>query len=126
MTIKANARDIVVTWPKGRTLESYVTELKKAERAGLVINYRVANLPRELPSRCYMVHDGFVRGYTTVIEMGERDDVRDPLSREFMRPGLYIVRRPRWFPLAEDIPMRGFQGWRYFERSLTQGRAVTI
>jgi hypothetical protein len=63
-----------------------------------------------------MVHTGFVRGYTRVIDMAHRDDVSDPITGELMAPGNYIVREPVWFPIAREIEMRGFQGWRYFTR----------
>lgn len=110
--------DIVVTWPQTRSLASYVEELAKAERDGLVINYRVSNLPRERPDRCYMVHTGRVRGWTKVVDMMKRDDVTDPVKRTIMPAGLFIVREPVWHLLAlvEQREMRGFQGWRYFER----------
>jgi hypothetical protein len=62
--------DIVVTWPRTRSLDSYVNELRKS----------------------------------------------DPITGELMAPGNYIVREPVWFPIAREIEMRGFQGWRYFTR----------
>lgn len=115
-------RDIVVTWPKSRPLSSYLDELLKAYAQGLEINYRVSRLPQldfaaweERPGRCYMVHDGAVRGYNEINRFTHRSDVRDPISGELMRPGYYIVRDPRWIPIT-PIPMAGFQGWRWFER----------
>lgn len=110
--------DIVATWPKSRPLESYLVELKRAERAGQVVNFRVAALPKIQPVRCYMVHTGFVRGCLRVIDMRHRDDVIDPTTGQAMRPGFYIVREPIWTPIPV-IPMKGFQGWRHFD----EGRA---
>jgi hypothetical protein len=114
-------RDIVATWPKSRPLSSYLDELLKAYRTGQQINFRVARLPRldyaaweERPGRCYMVHDGAVRGYNEIDRFTHRADVRDPITGEFMPPGFYIVRDPRWNPII-PIPMAGFQGWRWFD-----------
>lgn len=112
--------DIVVTWPKSRELQSYLDELAKAHQQGLVINYRVSVLPRAVPERCYMVHDGAVRGWNRVLGMGDRTDVVDPITQSLMEPGVFITRDPVWHPLADPIPMRGFQGWRYFDRSLVE------
>jgi hypothetical protein len=114
-------RDIVATWPKSRPLSSYLDELLRAYRLGLQINYRVARLPHlpfaaweERPGRCYMVHDGAVRGYNEIDRFTHRSDVRDPITNLFMPPGFYIVRDPRWHPI-DPIPMAGFQGWRWFD-----------
>lgn len=108
--------DIAITWPKSRTLESYLSELEKAADAGLVINYRVPSYPKKLNAgdRCYMVHDGVVRGWNEVLGVEERDDVTDPVSGALMRPGVYVVRNPYW--MAEwgvERPMKGFRGFRY-------------
>lgn len=110
------SRNIVVTWPKGRPLESYLTELARAQRGGLVINYRVPHPPWEAAGgRCYMVHSGAVRGWNRIrsVELRKRGEVTDPITGAPWPEGFYIVRDPRWHPI-EPIEMRGFQGWRYF------------
>lgn len=116
--------DIVLTWPKTRPLESYLTELAQARDAGLVINYRVAHPPNRnvlwvgRAPRCYMVHDGAVRGYTMIRDVLHRDDgeVRDPVTGGFWPEGFYVVREPRWFEV-NPITMGGFRGWRFFKES---------
>jgi hypothetical protein len=110
-------RDIVMTWPKTRTLASYVAELRRAVVEGLVINYRVPSVPKVEIQRCYMVHDGQIRGWMNVLneQCGWRDDVVDPVTGVLMKPGLYIVRDPHWHPMTYTRPMRGFQGWRYMK-----------
>lgn len=122
--------DIVVTWPKTRPLQSYLDELERAERDLLVINYRVARPPRwkdlnalEREPRCYMVHDGFIRGYNEiryVTEWGEGVVSRTSYDEDgmgawagFWPAGWYVVRDPHWYPV-EPVPMRGFQGWRWY------------
>lgn len=110
--------DIAITWPKTRTLESYLTELRKADDNGLLINYRVPTRPKRLvvADRCYMIYDGAVRGWNEVLGVEHRDDVLDPVSGEIMAPGVFIVRNPLWFPIfGPEILMKGFQGYRYVD-----------
>lgn len=124
-------RDIVITWPQTRTLESYLDACARAKDAGEVINYRVRNPPEvdfgawaDRRGRVYVVHGGFVRGYndwlyTTYRETGE---VLDPVTGGFWPPGVYLVRDPAWHPI-EPVPMRGFRGWRYFDTDTTEAAA---
>lgn len=112
---------IVVTWPKSRPLASYVAELKKAEEAGLTINFRVANYPAvPFGARCYHVHDGYVRGWVTTLGFEHREygEVTDPVTGASWPSGKYIVRKPDWHPV-DPTPMKGFQGWRYFDADVT-------
>lgn len=120
-------RDIVVTWPKTKPLADYLAELAAAVRDGLVINYRVARLPkwddqieghgyRGWPygagrPRCFMVHEGAVRGYVKVIGTCWRDDG----EVEGWPAGWYIVRDAFFVPVTPR-PMKGFQGWRWYPR----------
>lgn len=112
--------DVVVTWPKSRTLGSYLAELTRAQELDLVINFRIAKAPREKPERCYIVYDGFVRGYNEVIDVVERGPnevsrISNDAWAGFWPAGLYLVRNPQWYPISRR-PMRGFQGWRYYDR----------
>lgn len=111
--------DIVVTWPKSRTLQSYLKELTCAAGEGKVINYRVASPPTTTPERCYIVHEGCVRGYNLVKEIAYRDGqtVEDVVTGKYWKEGWYVVRDPRFFMCA-TYPMTGFRGWRWFDRML--------
>lgn len=111
-----------MTWPKTRPLTDYVYELARAKREGLVINYRVANLPPWPENafdygapevRCYMVHDGAIRGWCKVLYACTREEG----EVDGWPAGLYIVRDPMFF-VCKEIPMRGFRGWRWFSRAL--------
>lgn len=90
----------------------------KALEAGKVILFRVPTLPKEKCEFCFVVHDGAIRGFTSLREYAEVEDgvVEDPISGEFWPAGNYLVRSPYWHPLDEPIPMKGFQGYRYYER----------
>ena len=114
--------DIVCTWPKSSSLASYLRELEAAEQRGEMINFRVSALPTSVPARCYMVHDGVVRCWSLVHECVYRDygQVRDRAGG-YWPGGYYIVRWPDYH-LTEPYPMKGFQGFRYFDRSLAPDR----
>lgn len=108
--------DIVVTWPKSRSLQSYLDELERADREDKLINFRISSIPKEDVTRCFMVHDGAVRGYTNVLKVDiyQRGEIRDPITGHAWPDGIYITRDPEWYPI-EPIPMKGFQGFRYFK-----------
>jgi hypothetical protein len=113
-------QDVIVTWPQSRPLDSYLAELKRAARDGLVINYRVSRLPATKPRRCYMVHSGMVRGWCDVLSVerrGEGDVRRAENDSGFWPGGYYIVRSPVWHALKNPLPMRGFQSWRWYDGS---------
>lgn len=116
-------RDIIVTWPKSRTFASYIAEVHNAERDGLVLNFRVRTRPGGMPERCYMVHDGAVRGWLPMhaIVFHEEGAVArvksDPIPGGWPA-GWYLVRLPNWHDLEPVYPMAGFRGYRYFDRTL--------
>lgn len=124
--MSAERRDLIVTWPKTTPLQDYLDELAHAERDDLVINYRVAHLPRLKlepgnAARCYMVYDGQVRGWCQMLGVAWRGpgEVRRVGDSGFWPEGSYIIRSPTWHPV-EPLRMRGFQGWRYFDGSLAK------
>ena len=110
--------DIVVTWPKSRTLDSYLEELERAVDLGLEINFRVSSFPKQKVDRCFVVHDGAVRGWNRILRLEWIADkkvsrVRNDSWAGFWPAGYYIVRDPEWHSI-EPVPMKGFQGWRYY------------
>lgn len=114
------SQDIVVTWPSRRPLGSYLAELQHARREGLVVNFRIARAPSRPVRRCYVVHSGYVRGWSPVIEVrrrgaGEVARVRSDNDSGLWPAGVYVVRDPEWNPLRKEVPMRGFQGWRWID-----------
>lgn len=113
-------QDLVVTWPKSKSLDAYLKELERAVSERLEINFRVPTKPHLTPARCYIVHSGYVRGYNLIRKIewrGEREVARveSDAFAGFWPAGYYIVRDPLWHPIT-PIPMRGFQGYRYMDR----------
>ena len=111
-------KDLIITWPKKRKLDSYVEELAKAADCGKVISFRVPTVPKIKCERCYVVHDGRVRGWTRVLKEEHRGEgeVQDPITGMYWPAGNYIIRMPKWHPLTAGPWMKGFQGFRYIDR----------
>lgn len=110
--------DIVATWPKKRALDSYLAELARADEQNLYINFRVPSLPSVTRwNRCYMVHDGLVRGWNDIREACWRDDVWDVTTGLPMKGGFFVVRMPKFFDISlcegDPFAMKGFRGYRY-------------
>lgn len=117
-------KDLVITWPKTRNFEDYMTACTGAWMRHEDINYRISKPPSfefgahaERSGRVYVVYDGFVRGYHELKYVIYRDD-HEVLAVDggFWPAGWYLVRDPVWYEI-EPVPMRGFQGWRYYEQS---------
>jgi hypothetical protein len=120
--------DLVVTWPKSRTLASYLAELEGALWAmpRLLINFHVPSKPsaercEPIGSlRCYRVHDGMVRGYTNVHDIVFHEDrvvarvKSDPIPGHWPA-GWYVQCYPYWHACG-PVSMNGFQGYHYFDR----------
>lgn len=125
----SQSRDIILTWPKTKSLIAYRAELAAAAARSHVINYRVAHLPvwedavedhgfRSWPygtprPRCYMVHTGYVRGWMQIIGTCWREDG----EVEGWPSGWYIVRSPEWHYDLSRPPMESFRGWRWYARA---------
>lgn len=111
--------DIAVTWPKTKPFQDYLDALRFAELHSLEINYLVAQPPRKLEpgDRCYIVYDGEVRGWDTVLEVVNREDGLVKVvgkQDKYWSKGWYIVRDPKWHPIS-PIEMKGFRGFRYVD-----------
>lgn len=111
--------DIVVTWPKSRPLQSYLGELERASERGAYIYFKLGSMPLRASGRdrCYMVHSGHVRGWTTIMDLQflpqEGPLPIDPVSGVRMGEGAYVIRSPQWHELKNVTKMKGFQGFRY-------------
>lgn len=110
--------DIVVTWPQDRHFAEYMRAIERARVLNQWVNFRVAKKPKKLNKgdRCYQVYDGKVRGWMTVWGVEERgeNEVLDPHTEKYWRPGIYVMRVPNWHSLEDQPEMRGFQGFRYW------------
>jgi hypothetical protein len=117
--------NIAITIPKTTTWETYEKELIKAE-SGDILNYRLGHIkPKRLNpgDRCYLVHDGLIRGYHIVIDVVWKSSFHCSTTGKIWIEG-YYVRRTGQFIKIPPIKMNGFQGFRYYsepENSFPRG-----
>jgi hypothetical protein len=103
--------NIIVTIPKNKLAEVEAEEREVAERIikgerNIYYYWTLATLPKECPSRIYFVWNGAIRAYHEVIQT-----VTDfPKNKIYMKPEIHDLKTP--------IPMKGFQGWRYFDKDV--------
>lgn len=105
-------KDIVVTLPKSVKWSDYEMELQKASE-GQIMNFKVNAFPKTgIGSRCYILHDGFIKGYMLISGLSEKDFTCTTTGRNWK--GKFIERTGKFFKLIDPIEMKGFQGFRYF------------
>lgn len=105
--------DIIVTLPKSIPWETYLKELQQAEKDDLILNFKVPFFPKKEVERCYIVHDGKVRGWQQIYGYETTAFKCETTGKRWT--GKFIQRRGKFFPTVIATPFKGFQGWRYFK-----------
>jgi hypothetical protein len=106
--------DIVITIPKNIKWEEYEKELEAVKDGKEVMNFKVNAFPSTfIGNRCYVVHDGFIKGWMEIVGLSNKDFVCSTTGTEWK--GKFIERSGP-FTYIEPIPMKGFQGFRYFKQ----------
>ena len=109
--------DVLITIPKKVTWEIWLKECEDvAKNPDATLNYRVARMPKGITSgktKCFVVYDGFIRGYHEVHDVTCRDGFTCHTTGKEWKAGYYLIRKGSFHPI-EPIPHKGFQGWRYF------------
>ncbi|UVX33258.1 MAG: protein of unknown function (DUF1489) [Bacteriophage sp.] len=107
-------RAIVVTLPSSEQWEDYQKEMDAVKDYSQVMNFKVPFFPKGINKgdKCYIVHDGKVKGWMEVVGMEEKEFTCSTTGRKWM--GKFIMRSGPFHPLEREIPMKGFQGFRYF------------
>lgn len=108
-------RAIIITLPKSVKWDDYKRELEAVEDYSQVMNFKVSNLPKDIDSinRCYLVHDGYIRGWQKVVGCAKGTDFECTTTGKNWS-GNFIQRSGPFHYLDTPIPMKGFQGWRYY------------
>ena len=99
--------------PKTVDWRDYKSELFKAA-AGEILNFKVSAFPTEVGpgGKCYLVHDGRIKGWHEICGFSEEEFVCTTTGKPWK--GKFIQRTGPFHYLEEELPMKGFQGWRYF------------
>ena len=109
-------QDIIVTTPKNKT-EIAEEEARQCIEAGSGFYFRTfRNTPRHLGigSRIFYIEDGYVRGFGMVSEIKNGDMQCGTTGYDWGDGTHAIIQSDSW-KWIKPIPMRGFQGWRYFK-----------
>lgn len=106
---------IVITLPSKVQWEDYKKELAKAVDGKQVLNFKVFNFPKGITKgdRCYLVHRGYVVGWMTITGFSEKEFRCTTTGKKWK--GKFIERSGPFHYINDRIPMKGFQGFRYFD-----------
>lgn len=106
-------RDIIITIPKNITWQDYKKEIDKVKDGSSVMNFKVNHFPKtSVGNRCYLLYDGAIRGWMEIVGFSEEPFKCSTTGREWS--GKFIQRSGPFYEI-DPIPMKGFQGFRYFE-----------
>ena len=105
-------RDIIVTIPKSIQWKDYEKELEAVKDYSQTMNFKVNNFPKtKAGNKCYLLYNGFIIGWMQIVGTAEKNFTCSTTGREWA--GKFIERSGP-FHKIEPIPMKGFQGFRYF------------
>lgn len=109
------ARDIVITLPSSIKWEEYEKELKLVEDESQVLNFKVSKLPisTSIGSKCYLCYNGNVIGWMKIVGLINGTEFDCTTTGQNWK-GNFIQRSGKFNKLDEPIPMKGFQGFRYY------------
>ena len=106
--------NICITLPKSVKWSDYEKELEKVKDGKEEMNFRLPTLPKDVHSgdRCYICHDGFVKGWMKITGIGKHDGFNCSTTGKEWGDGVYVSRSGEFHYLNKPIPMKGFQGYR--------------
>jgi hypothetical protein len=99
--------NIVVTIPKNRLAQVEAEEKEVENRIAngekdICYYWTLNKLPVSTPERIYFVWNKAIRAYHEVLYL--------EIGKIYMKPEIHNLKTP--------IPMKGFQGWRYFDKDI--------
>jgi len=105
-------RDIIITLPKSISWDDYEKEIEAVKDGSQVMNFKVNALPKTSKgNKCYIVHDGVIKGWMEIVGLSKKDFTCSTTGREWK--GNFIERSGP-FHYIDPVPMKGFQGFRYY------------
>lgn len=106
--------NIIITVPKSIPWAQYEKELKAVENGDQVMNFKVPRLPKQasVGDRCYICYNGNVIGWMSIVGLVEKDFVCSTTGRHWK--GNFVQRSGK-FNKITPVPMKGFQGFRYYK-----------
>lgn len=111
--VENKSKDIIITLPAKISWYEYQKELVKAED-GEIMNFKVNHLPKQTQKgcKCYLLHQGQIKGYMIICGLKSKEFTCSTTGKKWK--GNFIQRTGEFY-LIKTIPMKGFQGYRYYE-----------
>ena len=109
--------DIIITIPKTTSWEDYKKEIQACETSEeTMMCYKVHNTPRntKVGDWCYVVYCGRIMGWMSICYIGYLSHRHCTTTKRLMGDCYCICRSGKFHYLEENIPMKSFRGWRYF------------
>ena len=108
--------DIVITLPSNINWEDYQKELNNVKNGKSVLNFKVNNFPKlsKVGDKCYLNYKNNIIGWMYITGLSEKEFICDITGKKWQ--GKFIERSGP-FHTINPIPMKGFQGFRYFNLS---------
>lgn len=108
-------RSMIITLPSSVNWEDYEKEIDKVKNYKQVMNFKVHNFPCGITvgDRCYIVHRGFIRGWMEIVGFSEKDFSCTTTGKKWR--GKFVERSGPFHYIEENLPYKGFQGFRYFD-----------
>ena len=105
--------DIVITIPKTVSWADYEKELQVVKDGSHVINFKVPRLPKQanIGDKCYLCYKGNIVGWMKIV--GLKSGGFTCTTTGTYWEGNFVQRSGK-FNKIKPIPMKGFQGFRYF------------
>lgn len=116
---KGDKWHLAITLPKSVKWSDYEKELAKVADGSEEINFRISSKPTKVDvgDRCYVVYDGYVRGWMTITDISEKE-FRCTTTQKEWNKGWFVSRSGKFHYLDKPYPMKGFQGYRYVREGL--------
>lgn len=113
--IERETKSIIITLPSSESWEKYEQELNKVKNYKSVLNFKVHNFPKGIHKgdKCYLVYRGWIRGWMEIVGFSEKDFDCTTTGKTWK--GKFIERSGPFHYIEEKLPMKGFQGFRYFD-----------
>ena len=111
--------DIIKTLPAELTWESQLEKFAYvAASPDRTISFPITNFPKECKpgEKIYILHDKRIRGYYIIHEFFVNPQGFVCESEGKFWKGKFVVCRGEFTALEEPIPLKGFQGYRYFQK----------
>lgn len=106
--------DIIITLPSNIEWSEYEKELERVKDGSEILNFKVNNFPTKtkVGEKCYLLYRGNIIGWMYIFGFSKKEFTCSTTGKKY--EGKFIERSGHFYKI-DPIPMKGFQGFRYFE-----------